>query len=412
MSDTDIEAPSNEEGFVKMPVAPPTKWSLKKKLVVGGVIAVGIVGLIGVGCAIAYTFGAFEKAGTRKAGGNSRSVQSSVGDDGGDDTVDVGEVGADTSDSATETSTTTSGDVKSDSDTSLDNDIVDVEVVEVTLDEIQVISAGRSELDQNVPLIDGEYLTSPGNTAFAIQRANGALETYKGTMSDKKAQLQWTTGEQFTESGDGAFTMVQSDANICTTRGKPDQKGYTVWCSGSQHKDAAKEYGKLTLRLTDDAQLILMGSKSEVIRIWCSPLVASSIPAGRPMSNGNWIQSEDKQIFAIQQDDGRLEIYRGNNPRIRNPVLIWGSRDAGPKGDYFSKLAVTGQLQTWRGTPGAAKQELFWTSPAPVGQPMVGENAGLTLSLLDSGQLLSSNSAGFQFFISPLPSRSASARRE
>jgi hypothetical protein len=93
------------------------------------------------------------------------------------------------------------------------------------------------------------------------------------------------------------------------------------------------------------------------IGILCSPAAwgqnnGSWLPAGKPLSTGQYLQSVGKRAFAVQQADGNLCTYPGT-PGHRQGPAIWCSNVKAPGGHFFAMVHADGNLCTYHGTPQA-----------------------------------------------------------
>lgn len=236
--------------------------------------------------------------------------------------------------------------------------------------------AQPSFLAQGVPLKQGEWRQSPNRAYFLLQSKTGALSLYRGTSpSDPAAVLIHTSGITSIPDTAECFTLVQSDGNVCTYEGTLGKvKAAAAWCSYSQVADA-KSLGELSLHVTDEGRLVLRGVTDPKRILWETPIVTNILhPLTGPTDTtnqlrvGTWLRSENGKYFMIQQRDGSLEIYEGNNPRVpkENLKFVWKSTKAGPDGDYYSVLSSTGVVSTYKGkgTEGYNDSNRFWQSDA------------------------------------------------
>lgn len=254
---------------------------------------------------------------------------------------------------------------------------------------------------KNKPMSVGDYIQSPNKKAFVILQPTGALELFKGSSpSDPSAMLYWTTGVRINEDSRlGVFAELKDNGNLFVRHGTATNVGDVIW-----KREVNGTYDDVFIRVADDVRMHVVGKKDgqETI-IWDTPLVANTVEMGRPMMTGNWIQSENKQFYAIQTDTGQLEIRRGNNPSVPDGgTLIWTSRDTSePAGRYFTIIQSDGHLVTYTGTPSNQGRAIFMTGVHPEGR------TGLKLVLTNEGRLVESDGRDDVIWTSPLPTRAA-----
>jgi hypothetical protein len=235
--------------------------------------------------------------------------------------------------------------------------------------------AQPSFLAQNVPLYAGEWRQSPMREAFMIQGKTGALSVYRGRdPTDPQAVLVHTSGVTSIPEDKKSFSMVGWDGDVCTYVGTIESYGGASWCAKSRVADP-KAYGEFSLHVTDEGRMVVRGANNPSAIVWQTPIVSnilmpSSAAAPNELRTGAWLRSENGRFILIQERDGSLEIYEGNNPEVpkANLKFMWKSTKRGDDGDYFTILTNDGILTTYKGKgrETSATNTVHWQSePLP-----------------------------------------------
>jgi hypothetical protein len=219
-------------------------------------------------------------------------------------------------------------------------------------------------------LTPSTYLQSANGHFLAQQHASGALQVLCASApNDPNAKVFFTTGSrEGSIKTDSFHTAVRSDDVdhvLCTYSGKDQSaNGPPIWCAPLREEFSLERHGKPLLFLSNTGQLVLYGDKmtTKQAPLWLSPSASNCLGAGIPWRESQFLQSKNKEFYAIQERDGPLSIFRANNPLVEKNLasqLVWTS--ATPDFPRTSGATYTtmlnpdnGRLTTVRRTSGAA----------------------------------------------------------
>ena len=78
--------------------------------------------------------------------------------------------------------------------------------------------------------------------------------------------------------------------------------------------------------------------------------MSSFLNTNEYLRTGEYMVADQGDYFAILQNDGDFEVYKGRSPSD-NRGLIWNSEVAGRQGNYFAIMQSDGNLVVYQGTP-------------------------------------------------------------
>lgn len=244
--------------------------------------------------------------------------------------------------------------------------------------------AQKTQLGPQELLRTGEWLTSPGNKAFAKLQSDGNLVVYRGTPSNTGAVV-WATDKP---NPNPQILVMQTDGNLVQYTGTgPGQTSGVTWA----HNTPRVGTEPVIARLTDGGELIVETATSKTVS-WSSHRSAGMMPVGT-MRAGEVLVSPSRTHFLSMQHDGNLVVYKGSGPGNSQGVA-WATNKPAAEGAFLS-LGVDGNLCVFKGTVetptmatpfGAPVKVPTWCS-STAGPGTAGDPGRYMLKMQDDGNL-------------------------
>jgi len=181
---------------------------------------------------------------------------------------------------------------------------------------------------------------SPTNGASWVNVPGGALDI--GVGSEGSVWIVGTDGSVWKYNGAGGWSKADGNLTNITVDNHGNPWGVNlsrqIWASGSG---------------AQFAMLPAAGSKGR-----------SYIITGENLSTGQYVVSDNKAFFLIQQGDGNLCTYKGSGPSSMLPGAIWCHNKVGRGGQFYTVMQGDGNLCTYYGTGNGDQRGYDWCSMA------------------------------------------------